>query len=628
VTLALLAGAASAWAHDIEVCESGCDASTLEQAVSQSHDGDTIIVHPGEYADAQAVAIEHDLTISGAGAGTTVLRPGFDNANQDGAWITVADGATISLSDVTLDGLGRKVGVALRFTGSASGAIDRVTFRDISLQHPHLGIAVATNKSGKPDPATGNVDISNSRFERIQRVGVLYKGNVTGTFRDNVYVGKGEGDHLDYALDISAGAQVEVIGNHISGNRGVAATDGSTSAGILLSTFYGAGTSATITRNTLVDNTTGVAIGYNDEDTSAVTMRGNRIVGNTYGISSRVPSVDADDNWWGCNAGPGASGCDGVVGVDAPTRWTVMGLTADRPTIDVFDGTPVRADLTHNNAGEAIPGGGVPDGTDVAFATSMWNVQPSAATSDGAAAAMLSSDGTRGVGTVTATLDAGSASTDVTVPFPPPAPGPTPDAEPTPTPPPPAPPVTGEEQSVSPPAPSPATREQVRQARREARDTLSAPAKVDRAFDFGGQALVLVPTVGRKRDANTPVVRGSNVRFDRGSLRSGAPQSLMALSCPTVDCTATVTITFTYRDARGRVRTVTVPASQQDIAAGGVAAVTLNLPRAVRQQILRGRTVRMTVGIELDADGRSLGNQQRTLTLKTTQQPKRTRSGR
>lgn len=160
-----------------------------------------------------------------------------------------------------------------------------------------------------------------------------------------------------------------------------------------------------------------------------------------------------------------------------------------------------------------------------------------------------------------------------------------------------------------------ASAQQVRQARQEARRTLSAPAKVDRAFDFGGKALVLVPTVGPRRDQATPVVRGRQVRFDRGSLRRGRAQNLLALACPTAACTAKVSITLSYRDSRGRVRTVTLPAGQKQIAQGDVAAVTVNLPRSVRQQILRGRTVRMTIAIEFEADGQSLGRQTRTLTL-------------
>jgi len=178
---------------------------------------------------------------------------------------------------------------------------------------------------------------------------------------------------------------------------------------------------------------------------------------------------------------------------------------------------------------------------------------------------------------------------------------------------------------VSPPAP---TREQVREARSEARETLGARAKVDRAFDLGGKALVLVPTVDRNRQANTPVVRGSSVRFDPGSLRRGQSQNLLALSCPTVDCTAKVTITIRYRDSRGRVRTIEVPTTEQEIAAGGVAAVTLSLPRSVRQQILRGGNVRMTVAIDMQtADGQPLGSDRRTLSLKT-KKSKRSRSRR
>ena len=71
------------------------------------------------------------------------------------------------------------------------------------------------------------------------------------TFHRNTYTGKGVGDWLDYALDISAGADVAVLENYISGCRGVASSDGSTSGAILVTTYYGTGTSTFITDNIL-----------------------------------------------------------------------------------------------------------------------------------------------------------------------------------------------------------------------------------------------------------------------------------------------------------------------------------------------------------------------------------------
>jgi hypothetical protein len=104
---------------------------------------------------------------------------------------------------------------------------------------------------------------------------------------------------LDYALDISSGAKVNASANTISGNRGVASSDGSTSAGILVSTFFGPGTEANVTNNFISDNTTAVFIGFNASDASTATVNENSLTNNDNGVVSTAASVDATCNWWG-----------------------------------------------------------------------------------------------------------------------------------------------------------------------------------------------------------------------------------------------------------------------------------------------------------------------------------------
>jgi hypothetical protein len=123
-------------------------------------------------------------------------------------------------------------------------------------------------------------------------------------FSGNTYTGKGAGDWLDYALDISAGAVVTVEGNVISNCLGVASSDGSTSAGILVTTYYGPGTTATITNNEITGCSGGIHVGYDASDTSDVEAHYNSITGNTTGVISTDPLVDALYNWWGDATGP------------------------------------------------------------------------------------------------------------------------------------------------------------------------------------------------------------------------------------------------------------------------------------------------------------------------------------
>lgn len=261
----------------------------------------TIYVAAGTYVASEQIVINEDLTIIGEDPTTTIIIPDTDTgaSGDSRGWFLVNDGIEFNLSNVTLDGTGYLIYQGIRHRGY--GSIDNVNFTEIRYNEsgPHYaGLAVVAF-------GTGPVDISNCTFSGIGRVGVLYYalGGVS-TFSGNTYIGKGDGDWLDYALDISAGAMVDVNGNTISGCRGVASSDGSTSAGILVTTYWGPGTEAIITGNTLTDNTDGIAVGYDEFDDSTVVAHYNQIYGNDFGVTTTTQTVDALYNWWGDATGP------------------------------------------------------------------------------------------------------------------------------------------------------------------------------------------------------------------------------------------------------------------------------------------------------------------------------------
>lgn len=292
---------------------------TLQDAVTHVNatagSGDTIQVAAGTYTTNAQVVISEDLTISGASAVTTIIKPGFDTGNIGDArgWFLVNPGITFNLSDVTLDGTGNLVFQAIRQRGE--GSVVNVAFKEIKYNESgpdYAGFAVAAF-------GTGPVDVTGSTFTEIGRVGVLYiDPGVSGSvFSGNTYTGKGVGNWLDYALDISAGIVKDVSNNIITGNRGVASVDGSTSAGILVTTFFAPGTTATITFNTITDSTDGIHVGYcigpnnpvgsgcTGPDTSDVTASCNDIFGNDMGVVvSTAAPISAENNWWGAVSGP------------------------------------------------------------------------------------------------------------------------------------------------------------------------------------------------------------------------------------------------------------------------------------------------------------------------------------
>lgn len=271
----------------------------IGDGVGVAASGATVNIAAGTHTTDSQIVIDKDLTVTGAGKTDTIVNAGFNTGTggDSRGWWLVTAGNEFNLSDLTLDGNGQNVWQALRVRGS--GSVDNVAFNDIqyNASGPHYaGTAIAAF-------GDGTFDVTNSMFTNIGRIGVQYFGTlgVSGsTYADNMYTGKGDGDWLDYGVEVGGGAaDIQILRSTITGNTGVASTDGSNSAGVLVSTFFGPGSSATIENNFINGNTIGVAVGFNSADTSDVVVYNNDLSGNTWGVTSTAPSVDASFNWWG-----------------------------------------------------------------------------------------------------------------------------------------------------------------------------------------------------------------------------------------------------------------------------------------------------------------------------------------
>ncbi|NLE38704.1 MAG: hypothetical protein GX621_11825, partial [Pirellulaceae bacterium] len=258
----------------------GASDETIQNAIDVATADDQINLDAGEYAEGPQIVVDKNLTIVGQGmASTTVRTTGNTGSSGDArGWWLVQPGVDLDLSGMKLDGSGYNVHQGIRHLGT--GTIDHVAFENISYPG-YMGTAVAAMSYG------GDINVLGSTFSNIGRIGVIYFGaGTTGLFEGNTYTGKGAVDRLDYAVEVGGGAVVEIRDNTITGNRGVASSDGSTSAAILVTSYYGDGTTANITENNiLTDNSYGVAIGYNAADTSVVTIDGATIAGNDAGVS-------------------------------------------------------------------------------------------------------------------------------------------------------------------------------------------------------------------------------------------------------------------------------------------------------------------------------------------------------
>jgi hypothetical protein len=99
VVLLVAAGSASA-ARPLTVCASGCQFTTLADALAAADDGDRITIGPGVFSG--GLAISKSVSLSGAGAADTTIS-GLHSFTV----LTVLPGAAVTVSDLTVsDGEG------------------------------------------------------------------------------------------------------------------------------------------------------------------------------------------------------------------------------------------------------------------------------------------------------------------------------------------------------------------------------------------------------------------------------------------------------------------------------------------------------------------------------------------
>lgn len=269
----------------------------IQEAINAASTGDTIDVL-SDVSEGQVV-VDKSLVIRGASSHTVKMIEDTGSSGDDTGWFWVKEGVTVDVSDLKFDGDGHQVFYAFRMRGQ--GRFTNCDFNDIQYGQ-YLGIALSCYGDGP-------VHVDGGTFDDIGRIGVFYYGSgVAGSVCKNItYTGKIITDCIDYGIEFGAGATGSIRNCTITDCTGVASSDGSVSAGILATTYYGAGTDVTISGNTLTDNTYGAAIGYDSSDTTVAIVDNNNISGNdTGGVDSVLilDIADARGNWWGHADGP------------------------------------------------------------------------------------------------------------------------------------------------------------------------------------------------------------------------------------------------------------------------------------------------------------------------------------
>ncbi|MEI7897930.1 MAG: right-handed parallel beta-helix repeat-containing protein, partial [bacterium] len=244
----------------------------IQRAVNVASDGNFVDVTAGTYTEVGQIVVDKSLTIYGANKTTTIIKPS-DNTGSSGdsrGWFLILPGHVFNMSDVTLDGTGKLVNIAV--LSKSAGTINNCILQNLGYN------------PGGPDYAgrgiafyDANMTISNNSLSNIGRIGIyMYGAGVTnGQILNNTYTGKGTGDFLDYGVEVEGGAQATITGNTISNCSGIASVDGSGSAGLLATTFFAPNTKATIANNFFTNNDLGIACGYDVTDNTTIIAHNN-----------------------------------------------------------------------------------------------------------------------------------------------------------------------------------------------------------------------------------------------------------------------------------------------------------------------------------------------------------------
>jgi hypothetical protein len=429
---------------------------TIQFAVDQADAGDTVEVAAGVYDEPQ-IEITKPLTLQGAGAGESIVDG--SSATLSGPLLRY-ESATVG--DVTVggftfegsngDALGGE-GLLMLFSKVPAGS--RVSVVDnelLSRNDPFiatdwsLGLFVASSAAA--------IDIEDNRFEGMWQ-GILVEGStgpttiagnefaglVSNTDAPDVYPGEGIlilaiGDavtspqlvsdnhfhgYAGLGVAVQAGrssapgspssfSDVTVAGNEIDLGGAMFPSTGRPLGGVILKTGQA---DSTIEGADIVGNTISVSAPGNDIAAEAAegaisgtAAHANRLVGTpAAGLDASLAGpVDATDNWWGCNAGPGHPGCTAASGLVASVPNLVLRGVASRPRVEPGQSAVVTAGLATNSAG--APVAGVPDGAPVAFAASLGSLLPATAPLvGGVASATFRADARLGDAGVTVALD-------------------------------------------------------------------------------------------------------------------------------------------------------------------------------------------------------------------------------
>ena len=368
---------------------------TLREAICAANNAgaasSTITVAPGTYhltsGELQMGKVPgSNITLAGAGAASTIIDAGGLNRVLD-LDPSIVGGVTTTISGVTISGgTDGTFGGAGIIAGSANAALlDSLTLSNSTVTNNTVN-STATNKPGGGIQfAGGSLSITNSTIsnnsagsspgggvsytaegasagELLSITGTTFSGNHVNASAANINMGGGA---LDTSMASGASPTFTVTNSRFLNNTVTGSGAGIAHGGAIFSQTGPLNvTGSTFTGNSV----TGGAAAYGGAISvtgNAPTLHYNRFTGNTAATGSAVAipyangtTVNATDNWWGCNSGPGTAGCDSATGGPTVSPRLVLTATASPATMVGPGATStITGALTQDSLGSVIAAG-------------------------------------------------------------------------------------------------------------------------------------------------------------------------------------------------------------------------------------------------------------------------------
>jgi parallel beta-helix repeat protein len=337
------------------------------------------------------------LALGNGSAGQTVVRFNFFDANNE----VFGNGVSADLGP------------------TQNVLIDRNRFRD----QASSGVNFQSTS-----PVTGfnkDVQIVNNQFENTSPDDTFNENSIVLLSTQNAVIqGNTFSNNASNGVTLlGANQNVSVVGNTISG-AGFSAVRIKACSASECGTQWDPNTNVSITGNSLTgthevgNDGAGIKIAQ-DGYAGVLQAHFNRIAGNDRGIelNDSGESVDAENNWWGCNAGPGAAGCDSVVTLGPVdfNPWLVLGLSASPSTVPTGGTSTVTASLAQNSAALTPGGNNFPAGVPIGLSATFGTIASSVATASPNATSVFHAGSNPGTASIFAALDNQSVSTPVQI---------------------------------------------------------------------------------------------------------------------------------------------------------------------------------------------------------------------